>query len=680
MKNLLPALMLLFAFALKSNAQSYETHSFDIGIQRDFPWGEYDHALFGLTSYLKDPSAGAVVGKEFGKAWITSNGNNTTLIFEYHVKIKIFDSKQLNKGHVEIPYYMQDSGTYEDIPQSSVQGLTYYATPDGAMHSVAVDPDSVTIVKKNKHWSAIIFTMPHLTKGCIIEYKYRLSSPFLDKFKTWKFQSDIPKIYSEYEVHIPSAFGYNISLTGSLALSKDTVSIEKDCFESTNIKSDCTVEDYRINDVPAFVPEPFMQSPKNYISALHFQVTHSTKLNNYVTLNEATEENVADDWTDADKTLKMSENFGSQLGHVSVLKEKTTQATTGLTDTLAKAKAIYALIQKNIVYDGLNSIYTDNGVKKAFEKHSGNSADVNIALVDALREAGIKSDPVIISTRDNGIPTSLYPALTEFNSVIAATIVGNKVYLLDATDPMLPFGILPFKDLNDRGRVVPADKPSYWIKLVNSQQSISNAVADLTLDASGKLAGTITTYSKSYAAYDRRVALSGKSDGNNTAVQGLNIANVTNNAANQNPAFTETYQVQVNNQDKSGNFTFVPFMLGKPVTQPFKLLDTLTANPFTEAKRSYPVDFGMPSAYSFTVKINLPAGYKVDNPPQNVTDSIPSIGGVNATFATDQSTATYTVTYNLDKPVYSVQEYTNLKSLFDKIILAEKAAITIKKQ
>ncbi len=80
------------------------------------------------------------------------------------------------------------------------------------MHASSVDPDSITIVKVNKHLSKVVFNMHNLQPGCIIEYKYRLESPFLEKLKTWEFQSDIPKIYSEYEVHIPNVFGYNVSL------------------------------------------------------------------------------------------------------------------------------------------------------------------------------------------------------------------------------------------------------------------------------------------------------------------------------------------------------------------------------------------------------------------------------------------------------------------------------------
>lgn len=671
----------LLVHAQSGKVQQYENQPFDSGIARDFTWGEYDHPTFDMISYPKEPSAHAVVVKEFGKAWITSNGNVSTLMFEYHVKIKLFDEQALKRGHIEIPYYIQDNGSYEEITQASVYGITYYRSPDGAMHSANLNTDSVAIVKKNKHWSAIVFNMPKLSKGCIIEYKYRLESPYLDKFKTWEFQSDIPKMYSEFEAHIPNVFGYNVSLRGTLPLSKDTVSIEKNCFESTELRSDCRVEDYRIDNISAFKPEPYMLSPPNYMSALYFQVTRSTQLNNFVVLDRATQTDVAGDWNEADRTLRYSDNFGSQLNRASVINDKTHQITNGITDTIEKAKAIYAFIQKSIAFDGLYSIYTDNGIKKAFDKHSGNSADINILLIAALRDAGIKTEPVIIATRIKAVVNNLYPAITEFNNVIAAAIINNKVFLLDATDPLLPFGMLPFNDLNIRGRVIPENGPSYWVKPITPQHVINITAADLTFDANGTLKGTINCYAKSYAAYEKRAQLAFyKSSAVLPTIQGLTISGSSNNAADQSTTLTQTYQVQVNNQDKPGNFTFVPFMLGKPVKEPVELLDTLIDNPFNNPTRTYPINFGMPSAYSFTVTIHLPAGYVIDNPPQNVSDSIPGIGGINAIFNADKANATYTLNYNLDNPDYNIADYAKLRSLFDKIVLAEKAAITIKKQ
>ena len=74
------------------------------------------------------------------------------------------------------------------------------------------------------------FAMPALRNGCVIEVSYKVISPYLFNFHSWDFQSHIPKINSEYEVHIPGFWNYNISLRGLLKLTKNEAKIERTCF------------------------------------------------------------------------------------------------------------------------------------------------------------------------------------------------------------------------------------------------------------------------------------------------------------------------------------------------------------------------------------------------------------------------------------------------------------------
>jgi hypothetical protein len=663
---------LAFAFSTQLKAQEqYASQVFDVSIAKDFHFGDYDHNEVEMASYDKDPAAHALVLKEYGRAGISSNGNTTPLTFDYHVKIKIFDNIGLSKGHVELPFYIQDNGTYEEIRQIGIQGRTYSQDASGAMVESELNPDSIHTVKINKHWSKIVFNLPKLRKGCVIEYKYRFESPFLDKFKTWEFQSDIPKIYSEYEVHIPKVFGYNVSLRGALKLNLDSVTIEKNCFSSTDVNSDCTVEDYRINNVPAFKAEPFINSPKNYLSALYFQLTQFTKLNNYTNLNQSWQQNVGEDWNAVDKLLKENDNFGDQLSHKSVLKSHIAPVIAGKTDTLEKAKAIYAYIQKTIAFNGIFDIYSDNGIKKAIETHSGNSADINLALSDALNEAGIYATPILISNRDNGVVNQLYPAVSEFNNLIVATGIGGKAYLLDATVPAIQFGVLPFRDLNGQGRVIPGDKPSYWIDIKTNQKIINSCTLDLTLD-NGVLKGTITRYAVSFAAYERRQAIKRfstyddyvKDVAKNTP--GLTITKATvSNLDSLDMPLAEVYNVEID----ASTGTFNPF-----------LFDKWDSNPLAAPTRAYPIDFGMPSGVNVSLTLHLPNGYTIANAPQSTSAALPNNGGgLEVNFVNNNGTVTYNLGYHLDRAVYNEGEYAALKDFFDKIILFEKTPVTFKK-
>ena len=668
-KILFTTLILLIISGRLKAQQLFAEHTFDNNIAKDFPFGDYDRKQLDMGSYDKDPTAHALILKEFGRAWITSNGNTETLIFEYHVKIKLFDKEALKRGHVELPYYIKDNGSYEEIRTSGVQAMTYYEEPNGAMHASSVDPDSINIVRVNKHLSEVTFNMPNLQPGCIIEYRYRLESPFLEKFKTWDFQSDIPKLYSEYEVHIPHVFGYNVSLRGALKLTRDTTAIEKECFESTNLKSDCTVEDYLINNVPAFKQELYMTSPKNVISALYFQLTSLVSINNYSRLNQALHLDIASDWSDVDKHLKYDDNFGSQLNRKGIFKDRLSAITIGATDDLNKAKAIYAYIQKTINFNGVYSIYSDDGIKKALDKHSGNAADVNLALVAALQEAGLNAGAILLSTRDNGTVNQLYPALGEFNYVIAAVNIGDKDYLLDATEPELQFGVLPLRCINGQGRAMPLNAPSYWINVITPQTETDVYAADFTLTADGKLTGTIIHHLKSYNAYKKREQVkSYKTPADYfktvTMAPGLHIVSSSiSNLDSLNMPLTEVYTVEGNLQSDALD----AFVIDKP-----------TGSPFKNSTRTYDVDMVMPVVSSYTLTLHLPANKTASMAQNELHNSLPDSGGeLNAKFEINDDTATYTHEYQLNKTIYPVAEYAGLKGFYDDILRSAKVQLKL---
>jgi hypothetical protein len=58
-------------------------------------------------------------------------------------------------------------------------------------------------------------------------------------------------------------------------------------------------------------------------------------------------------------------------------------------------------------------------------------AEINLMLTAMLRYAGLDANPVLTSTRDNGI--AVFPTRTAYNYVIASVKIADKQYLLDAT-------------------------------------------------------------------------------------------------------------------------------------------------------------------------------------------------------------------------------------------------------
>src|ERR1700744_568709 len=472
-------------------------------LAQDFPYGQINDEALDMKKYSKDTSAHAVVLDEFASSRITMFGTSVDgLVYEYHVKIKFFDNKNFNKGIIGIPIhnYIYNKFNYDEI--SELKGSTYYKDDNGVVQSAELDTTSKLYeTRANDGVVVLKFAMPAMRAGCIVEYKFRLRSPNNEHIPTWYFQMDIPKVHSKYNVHIPSLFTYNVVLKGPLKLTKTTAKIERACFTFRGVTNDCSNITYEINDIPAFIKEEYISSPKNFLSVINFE------LSEYTVFTGMTKKRTSD-WKDVDNTLNESVQFGIELEKVNPIKKIVSNILINKTDKLEKARAIYHYMQKSFKWNHINSFFCLEGFKKLIDSHTGSAGDINLALIAALRSAGMQTDPVLLSTRNNGVVDHVYPTIENFNYVIAKVDIDDKEYFLDATDPLLSFGLLPLRCLNGQGRIISSTGLSSWVNLGASQKKASTYSFDLTLHDDGKVSGIITIYSGGYSGYEKRKRIS----------------------------------------------------------------------------------------------------------------------------------------------------------------------------
>ncbi|RYZ96310.1 MAG: DUF3857 domain-containing protein [Sphingobacteriaceae bacterium] len=417
-----------------------------------------------MKTYKGDTSVNALVLTEYGTAFFVSNANVPPIQFEYHVKIKIFNTEGLKKGTVEIPLYSRDKGSYDQL--RSVKGITYNKGDKGQLERINLANDQVQTTKIDEHHSIVKFTLPKMSKGSVIEYSYIIETPYINNFKTWMFQSDIPKLSSTYEISIPKLYGYEVSLKGSLPLTTNTFKEVPRCFFLNGVNYECVTGIYHMENIPAFVAQPNMLSPKSFMSGVYFQLTDMAVISNFVDRNMSSgRQAIARNWKEFSDFLKLQDNFGDQIKKKFPFKNELAKVAEQQTTPLDKAKAVFTYIQKNFTWNGYDGIFTDDGVKKSFEKRKGSVGDINIALISALNSAGISADPVLLSTRDNGTVNKAAPSLNDLNYVVAKVIIGDKVYFADATDPNVVFGQLPSRALNGQGYIISLHSTDDWIDL-----------------------------------------------------------------------------------------------------------------------------------------------------------------------------------------------------------------------
>lgn len=640
---------------------------------QDFEFGKVTAEEMNMTRYAKDTSAHAVVLNEFGKSKIiVASDDSWKRIFDYHVKIKILDPKAFDLGSVRVLLYSNDKAeSYEEI--SNVKAVTYYKDDNGFTQKAELENKKIYPVKENKYYESAKFALPKLRPGCIIEYSYTVESFLWNKIRTWDFQTEIPKLYSEYEVHIPAFFNFNASIKGYLKLTKNTQKVDQKCFETHGASADCSVLNFAIADIPAFKPDDYMTSPKNFASALNFELIE------WQSPFDAVKHKETKEWKDLDYYLKNEIEFGSQLKRKSLMKDKITPVIAGIPDDLGKAKAIYRHWQKWFKWDKFWGIWAEN-IGRAYDAHSGSIAEINLSLVTALNAAGLNAEAVLLSTRDNGALNTLYPTISDFDYVVAKVNIGDQSYMLDATNPLLPFGMLSLDCLNDKGRVFSLDKPSYFMDMSLPQREKSSYVLDVTLQENGKLKGTMVNYSVGYSAFKRRSSIK-KFNTIDEYVENLNSklpkwkltkAEVTNVDSLDMPVI-EHYDVEISLYDKledNTKLTFSPYYI-----------DKLTTNPLKLDERLYPIDMGMASEDRYTLTLHLPAQYTVETPPAAMAIGLPNNGGKYMTqYDTGDNSFSFTYFTQFTKSIYGAEEYPYVKEFFNKIIQSQKAELIFKKK
>ena len=651
-------LMLLFQLlSCPTNAQ----YSNGFGV------GRITYAELELKRLGTDTSAYAVVLDEFGEAYIDNGGENN-LLLEYHVKIKILTKQGLDQANFLVQLRKGERGK-ESI--RAIEAYTYNLV-NNSIKQTQMDKSQIFITNANQYLDECKFTLPAVQVGSVIEVKYILESPFIFNFWPWKFQREIPKLRSEFWARIPGNYVYNVSLRGFLPLKTNESSILKDCFTPGGNKAECSWYKFTMESIPAFVEEDYMTAKSNFIAGIDYELSEIRHFDGRVV-------KYTKSWKDVDKEMNTHEDFGIQIKKgKNVWQNQVAEIVKAHADPLRQAASIYSLVQDWFTWNDSYGKYTELGLKKAFELKKGNVGDINLSLVAALQEAGLDADPVILATREAGLPNQLYPVISDFNYVVAQVLIGNEKYLLDASDPLLPFGLLPERCLNGEGRLISKKvEESAWIALKPREKQKKQILLSLKLDEN-KFMGEMSVTSYGYEAYNKRSkiykagSLQKYKEKEIASSQHFEISNYEiENLEDISKPLVEKFQVVSSLDVSNPNLLYL---------NPF-FVERWNDNPFKSNERLYPVDFGAPLESVFILNLQYPDSYVIDEMPKSVAMALPQNGGRYTLNITNLSTRiSMTSIINLSKVVYSSEEYHSLKELFNRIIQTQQSQIVLKKK
>ena len=189
--------------------------------------------------------------------------------------------------------------------------------------------------------------MPNIRADSIIEYKYESVMKDYGGLDRWVFQSDIPTVKSCYLLQIIPNHEFSYVVT-----KKNNYKIV------VTPKPDLGQIYFEMNNIPGLQLEPYMDAPKDYFQQVEFQ------LSGYETYGYKKAVNTS--WRDIAYDLSTDKALGGtvkkdlpKIDDVKTLMDKEP-------GIIGKINAVYNYVKNNFTWNGCDSKYAVDGLKKVW--------------------------------------------------------------------------------------------------------------------------------------------------------------------------------------------------------------------------------------------------------------------------------------------------------------------------
>lgn len=537
--------------------------------------------------------------------------------------------------------------------------------------------------KLTRYVDQVKFSLPNVRPGSIIEYSYIIDEPLSYNIDSWTFDGAYPKLHSEFEVSAPkglvlSKITQNTPYFVPLASpDKITESQQPNAYytqtEGYAFGEASYVQRWVRKKVPAMHPEPYVSCADNYKEHVDVQITEvrigsmsfvKDCLNTYEKVNER---------------LYESFHFYQPLIHVhTAVSDKVKELTAGLESPEAKARAIFHFVRTTISTPERSYVfYTNSNPDEVLKEQQGSRADANMLLIGMLKKAGLDAEPVLVSTGDHIRPLPEFPLMDRYNMVVCLLTMNGRQYFLDASDKYQPFGVMSRDCYNGYARMIAVKGAPLRIE-PEAYQRRKKVFVRSEVSESGAYKLRI---SQSYD-YDNAMRLRGEWTKDSSTVRKYASALAENCFV---PARVESYEVKnLGNADTVLGLDIV-LNLDWPSDDRIYLtpqfINSLAENPLKAAQRQYPVELEGCSDEAYFLMLRLPEGLDIEELPQSEKVILDDKDSYQYLINYDAASRTVSVNSRLqmNKTVFQPAEYEPLRSLFDKMLLAQKKTIVLKK-
>jgi Domain of Unknown Function with PDB structure (DUF3857)/Transglutaminase-like superfamily len=559
------------------------------------------------------------------------------------LRIKILSDKGLDWANVHLSYRSEKNA--QDIDKLEAQ--TYNLDASGNIVVTKVEKKLVYEKKINKKYTEKTFTFPEVKVGSIIEYKYKHTGMGLID---WYFQRSIPVKYSHFIIDFPE----EVEVRTIPACSREFV-------QRKDEKGRRVIQTYAMSNVPAFRDEPFIINEDFYRDRLETKVTAFNI--------GGRRESRSVSWVQVIRFLMEDEDFGVQLKKNIPRTADLDEKLKNIKDPYQKMKTIYQYVQDNMQWNEYVGIWASDGVKAAWKDKKGTVGEINLILVNLLKDADLDAHPVLVSTHENGVVNTAdagtydYPGFYQFDKVMAFVEIGDNVYVLDATEKETPVHLIPPDVLMTEGLVIEKIETFDWgWRSMTKKDLEAKSVIQVfgTIEETGKLTAEATISSTDYARLQRLpVVKKGKDKFIEKYITESNPGMIVEDVSFEN---LETDSLPLIQKIKfsqplnsSGDYKYFSN----------NILSGLEKNPFVADNRFSDIFFGYKQSFTILANFNIPEGYEMESLPKNIKMIMPDTS-VSMTRAAQLSgnILMTRVVLEFKKPIYPASQYPELQEFY----------------
>jgi len=600
-------------------------------------------------------------------------------VYSEYVRMKILTEGGKKYANVELKYY---GGGEMRRSIGEVAGRTIH--PDGTIIPFTGKPYEQTLVKaKDFSQKAKVFTLPDVTVGSIIEYRYNMrwednwySSP------EWIVQNDLYLLKGHFvwqpTDRVLTSGGKHEKVDDRLAWSPilptgAVVTRVTRPGNSLTHEGDTTME-LNVADIRPAPEEEYMPPLAGFRYRVLFYYT------GYVDQNEFWKKE-GKDWSgDTNKFIGSGAGVKDAVAHL-----------TAASDTPeVKLKKIYAAVMEldNTEFtrehsrnedkaQGLSQVKTTDDV---LAHKRGTSDQLALLFVAMARAAGLKAYGMAVTDRDRSMFYAPYMSLGQLDDYIAIVEVNGKEVYFDPGSRYCPYGHLAWKHTMTRGlRQMEGGSAIGTTPSESYKFSQVSRVANLTLDEQGVASGKIDlVYTGLHALEWRQKGLTGDRESLEHELKehmeemlpgGVDVK-VT--SIDKLAEYEEPLAIHYEVKGPIGSST------GKRLLIPEDLFEGNSKAKFVHEKRETAVIFDYPSTTRDALRINFPKNFEVESLPAG--DTIEYTKHAVYDLKTEKTAKSVTIRRDLmfGEFFYLVPEYPELRDFYTKFQTKDQEPVVLK--